>query len=164
LALSENFENINILILGSGNAEIESQLIQLRNDYKGNYNVFIGYNEELAHLIYAGSDFILMPSRVEPCGLNQMYALRYGTVPIVRRTGGLQDTVIDFGDDGNGICHDQASVGDICYSINRAVKLYPDKAHFNKIIEKGMDTDHSWERVCKEYIEIYNLIIQQNEV
>jgi len=164
LALSENFEKINILILGSGNAEIESQLIQLRNDYKGNYNVFIGYNEELAHLIYAGSDFILMPSRVEPCGLNQMYALRYGTVPIVRRTGGLQDTVIDFGDDGNGICHDQASVGDICYSINRAVKLYPDKAHFNKIIEKGMDTDHSWERVCKEYIEIYNLIIQQNEV
>jgi starch synthase len=164
LALSENFETINILILGSGNAEIESQLLQLRNDYKGNYNVFIGYNEELAHLIYAASDFILMPSRVEPCGLNQMYALRYGTVPIVRRTGGLQDTVIDFGDDGNGICHDQASVGDICYSINRAVKLYEDKTHFNKIIEKGMNTDHSWERVCKEYIEIYNLIIQQNEV
>ncbi|PWB23655.1 glycogen synthase [Flavobacterium sp. HTF] len=164
LALSENFEKINILILGSGNAEIESQLIQLRNDYNGNYNVFIGYNEELAHLIYAGSDFILMPSRVEPCGLNQMYALRYGTVPIVRRTGGLQDTVIDFGDDGNGICHDQASVGDICYSIKRAVKLYKDKTHFNKIIEKGMNTDHSWERVCEEYIEIYNLIIQQNEV
>ncbi|MEO6175224.1 MAG: glycogen synthase [Flavobacterium circumlabens] len=164
LALSENFENINILILGSGNSEIESQLTQLRNDYIGNYNVFIGYNEELAHLIYAGSDFILMPSRVEPCGLNQMYALRYGTVPIVRRTGGLRDTVIDFGDDGNGICHDQASVGDICYSINRAVKLYGDKISFNTIIERGMRTDHSWETVCEEYIKIYNLIIQQNEV
>lgn len=164
LALSENFENINILILGSGNSEIESQLTLLRNDYIGNYNVFIGYNEELAHLIYAGSDFILMPSRVEPCGLNQMYALRYGTVPIVRRTGGLRDTVIDFGDNGNGICHDQASVGDICYSINRAVKLYDDKINFNTIIERGMNTDHSWERVCEEYIKIYNLIIQQNEV
>lgn len=164
LALSENFEDINILILGSGNSEIETQLQQLRNDYKGNYNVFIGYNENLAHLIYAGSDFILMPSRVEPCGLNQMYALRYGTVPIVRRTGGLRDTVIDFGDNGNGICHDQASVGDICYSINRAVNLYADKVSFNKIIEKGMTTDHSWEKVCEEYIEIYNLIIQQNEI
>ena len=164
LALSENFENINILILGSGNAQIEEQLLQLRNDYNGNYNVFIGYNEELAHLIYAGSDYILMPSRVEPCGLNQMYALRYGTVPIVRRTGGLRDTVIDFGDNGNGICHDQASVGDICYSINRAVRLYDDKLNFNKIRKKGMAIDHSWERVCQEYIEIYNLIIEKNEV
>ncbi|WP_133509236.1 glycogen synthase [Flavobacterium chryseum] len=164
LALSENFENINILILGSGNSVIEDQLVQLRNDYKGNYNVFIGYNEELAHLIYAGSDFILMPSRVEPCGLNQMYALRYGTIPIVRRTGGLRDTVIDFGDDGNGICHDQASVGDICYSVNRAVKLYDDKINFNKIRKIGMETDHSWERVCQEYIEIYNLIIEKNEI
>jgi starch synthase len=163
LSLSENFENMNILILGSGNPDIEKQLVQLREDYKGNYNVFIGYNEELAHLIYAGSDFILMPSRVEPCGLNQMYALRYGTVPIVRRTGGLRDTVIDFGDDGNGICYDQASVGDICYSINRAVKLYDDKDHFYEIIKRGMATDHSWERVCQEYIEIYNQIIEKNE-
>ncbi|MFB9110577.1 glycogen synthase [Flavobacterium gyeonganense] len=163
IALSENFENINILILGSGNPDIETQLLQLQNDYKGNYNVFIGYNEELAHLIYAGSDFILMPSRVEPCGLNQMYALRYGTVPIVRRTGGLRDTVIDFGDDGNGICHNQASVEDVCYSINRAVNLYDDKTGFNKIIKKGMATDHSWERVCQEYIETYNQIIQKNE-
>lgn len=164
LALSENFENINILILGSGNAIIEEQLLQLRNDYNGNYNVFIGYNEELAHLIYAGSDYILMPSRVEPCGLNQMYALRYGTVPIVRRTGGLRDTVIDFGDNGNGICHDQASVGDICYSINRAVKLYDDKISFNKIRKTGMAIDHSWESVCQEYIEIYTLIIEKNEI
>ncbi|MCV2484829.1 glycogen synthase [Flavobacterium sp. SH_e] len=164
LALSEHFEEINILILGSGNSEIESQLTQLRNDYKGNYNVFIGYNEDLAHLIYAGSDYILMPSRVEPCGLNQMYAMRYGTIPIVRRTGGLRDTVIDFGDEGNGVCHDQASVADICYSINRAVRLYEDKINFNKVLKRGMSADHSWERVCQEYIEIYNLIIQQNEI
>nr|WP_294783744.1 glycogen synthase [uncultured Flavobacterium sp.] len=164
LALSEHFGEINILILGSGKAEIESQLTQLRNDYKGNYNVFISYNEELAHLIYAGSDYILMPSRVEPCGLNQMYAMRYGTVPIVRRTGGLRDTVIDFGDDGNGVCHDQASVGDICYSINRAVKLYQDKINFNKVVQRGMTADHSWERVCQEYIKIYNLIIEKNEI
>lgn len=161
LAMSENYKEINILILGSGNTDIENQLNSLLIDYKGNYNTFIGYNEELAHLIYAGADYLLMPSRVEPCGLNQMYSLRYGTIPIVRRTGGLKDTVIDFGDDGNGICHDQSSVGDICYSIQRAINLYQDKEKLNRIREKGMLTDHSWERVCQEYIEVYNLIIKK---
>lgn len=161
LALSENYQQINILILGSGNTVIENQLNGLLSDYKGNYNTFIGYNEELAHLIYAGSDFLLMPSRVEPCGLNQMYSQRYGTIPIVRRTGGLRDTVIDFGDDGNGICHDQATVGDICYSIQRAISLYDDKQLLNKVIKKGMNTDHSWERVCQEYIEMYKLLINK---
>ena len=161
LALSEHYQQINILILGSGNTAIENQLNGLLTNYKGNYNTFIGYNEELAHLIYAGSDFLLMPSRVEPCGLNQMYALRYGTIPIVRRTGGLRDTVIDFGDDGNGICHDQPTVSDICYSIQRAIILYDDKPQRNAIVKKGMNTDHSWERVCQEYIEMYKLIINK---
>ena len=161
LALSENFKNINILILGSGNINIENQLNSLLVDYKGNYNTFIGYNEELAHLIYAGADFLLMPSRVEPCGLNQMYSLRYGTIPIVRRTGGLQDTVVDFRDDGNGICHNQASVGDICYSIQRAIHLYEDKELLNEIRKKGMNTDHSWEKASQEYIDMYNLIINK---
>ena len=158
LALSENFKEINILILGSGNAEIENQLSHLVTSFKGNYNVFIGYNEELAHLIYAGSDFLLMPSRVEPCGLNQMYSFRYGTIPIVRKTGGLKDTVTDIGDNGNGICHDQASITDICYSIQRAVKLYKDKRNLKKIRKIGMNIDHSWERVCQQYIEMYHLI------
>lgn len=157
MALSENFLEINILILGSGNAEIENQLSHLLASFKGNYNVFIGYNEELAHQIYAGSDFLLMPSRVEPCGLNQMYSFRYGTIPIVRRTGGLKDTVIDIGDNGNGICHDQASIVDICYSIQRAVKLYNDKKSHKNVQKKGMSIDHSWEKVCQEYIEMYHL-------
>ena len=161
LALSENYKEINILILGSGNIEIENDLNRLKGDYAGNYNTYIGYNEELAHLIYAAADFLLMPSRVEPCGLNQMYAMRYGTIPIVRRTGGLQDTVIDYGDNGNGICHDQASVGDICYSIKRAVGIYNDKEHLNKVIQLGMGTDHSWERVCQEYLEVYKLLIDK---
>ncbi len=164
LALSENFKEINILILGSGNTEIENQLSHLVASFKGNYNVFIGYNEELAHQIYAGSDFLLMPSKVEPCGLNQMYAFRYGTIPVVRRTGGLKDTVIDIGDDGNGICHDQASVADICYSIQRAVKLFKDKKSLKNIRKSGMNIDHSWESVCQEYIELYHLITNQNEI
>jgi starch synthase len=156
-ALSENFKDINILILGSGNAVIENQLSHLVTSFKGNYNVFIGYNETVAHQIYAGSDFLLMPSRVEPCGLNQMYAFRYGTIPIVRRTGGLKDTVTDIGDNGNGICHDQASIADVCYSIQRAVKLYKDPKSIKKLRNKIMNIDHSWKSVCQEYIEMYQL-------
>lgn len=163
LALQEYAKEINIFVLGSGNPCIESQLNNLIPHFKGNFNASIGYHEALAHLVYAGSDFMLMPSRVEPCGLNQMYALRYGTVPVVRRTGGLQDTVIDFGDHGNGICHDQASVEDICYSIGRAKQLYENKVALNEVIARGMNTDNSWERVCKEYIEMYNVIINTNE-
>lgn len=160
-ALAENYKEVNILILGSGDSYIESQLNKIVDQHRGNYNAYIGYNEDLAHLIYAGADFLLMPSRVEPCGLNQMYSFRYGTIPIVRRTGGLQDSVIDFGDNGNGICHDQATVGDICYSIERGIHLYNDKEKLNKIREKGMTTDHSWERACQEYLTLYNLIINR---
>ncbi|PVX47768.1 starch synthase [Flavobacterium sp. 103] len=150
---------INILILGYGDVEIENQLAQLLSVYNENYNTFIGYNEELAHKTYASSDFILIPSRVEPCGLNQMYALRYGTIPIVRRTGGLKDTIVDFEDNGNGICHDQASAEDVCDSIQRAVDLYKNKENINQIRIKGMNTDHSWKNVSQEYLELYNLII-----
>lgn len=163
-ALSENYKAINILILGSGNTIIENQLIHLSKSFNGNFNVSIGYNEELAHLIYAGSDFLLMPSRVEPCGLNQMYSFRYGTIPIVRRTGGLKDTVIDIGDKGNGICHDQASIVDICYSIQRALALYQDKKSLKNIQKIIMNIDHSWEGVCLEYIEMYHLITNKNEI
>lgn len=161
LAMTENDKSINVLVLGSGNEKIENELDRLLIDYKENYNNFIGYNEELSHLIYAGSDFLLMPSRVEPCGLNQMYAFRYGTIPIVRRTGGLKDTVIDIGDNGNGICHDQATVEDICSSITRAIQLYEDKRKLNALRKMGMDMDHSWSSVCKEYIEVYQLIIKK---
>ena len=91
--------NASFLILGSGEPHIEARLNDLKTQIGGYYNNFIGYNEALSHQIYAGADFLLMPSRVEPCGLNQMYALRYGTVPIVRSTGGLKDTVKDFGSD-----------------------------------------------------------------
>lgn len=154
----ENNPEINIFILGSGHDEIEIQLENLKKQYKGKFNVHIGYDERLSHLVYAASDFLLMPSRVEPCGLNQMYSLRYGTIPIVRRTGGLRDTVIDIGDDGFGICHDQASVWDICYSINRAVELFQDIDSFRKIQKRIMKIDNSWSKSAREYLNLYKSI------
>jgi len=127
----------------------------------GYFNSYIGYNESLSHLIYAGSDFLLMPSRVEPCGLNQMYALRYGTVPMVRSVGGLKDTITDFGDpNGFGIRFDQASVGDITYSVGRALDLYNNKHElYNEMRRKMMTIDHSWDSSAQQYIDLYKEII-----
>lgn len=155
LALLKHQKEINILILGSENPELEDKLKEIKTFHQGNYNVYIGYNEKLAHQVYAGADFLLMPSRVEPCGLNQMYSLRYGTIPIVRRTGGLKDTVIDIGDGGFGICHEQTSVADVIYSINRAVELYKNSEKRDSIIMTTMQLDHSWDKAAQEYINVY---------
>ena len=107
--------------------------------------------------MYAGADFLLMPSRVEPCGLNQLYAMRYGTVPVVRNTGGLRDTVIDFGEPGGyGIRFDHASVWDITYSIHRGLELYNDKKHLTAIRKTMMKIDTSWEQSAAKYLELYN--------
>ena len=106
--------------------------------------------------MYAGADFLLMPSRVEPCGLNQMYAMRYGTVPVVRSTGGLKDTVIDFGEpNGYGIRFNNASVWDITYSIHRGTELFNDKKRFSAIRKTMMKINNSWEVSAEKYIELY---------
>ncbi len=145
----------NILILGSGELTVEQALLHQELEFKGNFCSYIGYNEKLSHTIYAGADFLLMPSRVEPCGLNQMYALRYGTIPIVRRTGGLRDTVIDIGDGGFGFCHDQCSTHDVMHSIQRAKDLYKNKKAFNQIRKQIMQIDHSWNKAANDYVELY---------
>ena len=160
LVIEANKGNVNFLILGNGEPEIENQLYNLLSIVRPNFNCFIGYSEQLAHRIYAGADFLLMPSRVEPCGLNQMYAMRYGTVPIVRRTGGLQDTVIDIGepdDTGFGLCFAYPSVADAVAACNRAVAWYYNTPEM--LIEarqRMMEIDHSWERSAQEYIDLYS--------
>lgn len=153
---------MNFLVLGSGEGWIEHQLESMRGSLVGYYNARIGYNEELSHQLYAAADFLLMPSRVEPCGLNQLYALRYGTIPIVRSTGGLKDTVKDFSDpDGYGVCFDQASVGDITHAVYRATELYEDKNAVKKMRKRIMKMDHSWDKSAQEYITVYNSLINR---
>ncbi|WP_298539867.1 glycogen synthase [uncultured Aquimarina sp.] len=155
--ISETLEHldVNILILGSGEPTVESRLEKLKEYFPNSYNTYIGYDEKLSHIIYAGADFLLMPSRVEPCGLNQMYALRYGLIPIVRRIGGLKDTVIDIGDDGFGICHDQVNIQDVYNSIKRGVELYNNQKQYRGIQKEIIKIDHSWNNSAKQYIELY---------
>ena len=155
-SLSQLGNKMNFLILGSGDKNVEEQLSYLTGSFSGYYNSKIGYNEKLAHQMYAGADFLLMPSRVEPCGLNQMYALRYGTIPIVRSTGGLKDTVIDIGEpNGFGIRFNHASIWDITYSVHRAVELYEDEERMTDLIKQIMKIDNSWEKSAEKYINLY---------
>jgi starch synthase len=153
--------NASFLILGSGDPYVEERLSAMKSQLGGYFNAHIGYHEGLSHQLYAGADFLLMPSRVEPCGLNQMYALRYGTVPMVRSTGGLKDTVKDFGDwQGYGIRFNHANVHDITYSVGRAIDLYYNKRDlFNWMRSYMMQIDHSWDHSAGEYIKLYESLI-----
>lgn len=152
-------QNINFIVLGSGEPGVEYQLQDLKELVPGNFGLYIGYNEALAHQLYAGADFLLMPSRVEPCGLNQMYALRYGTVPMVRNVGGLKDTVIDIGEpdgSGYGLIFNHASVWEVNQSINRAMGWYFEQPEIMlNARKKMMAIDNSWELSAQHYIDIY---------
>ncbi len=148
--------NASFLILGTGDTSVEWAFQQMAIEYEGIFNVVIGYNEKMSHIMYAGADFLLMPSRVEPCGLNQLYAMRYGTVPIVRSTGGLKDTVIDMGEyEGFGIRFDHATIDDINYSIGRGVSVYQDKKQMEWMQKHMMQIDHSWESTVDQYKQVY---------
>ena len=155
-------KRLNFLILSSGDELVEQQLLKLSEHFKGNIHAEIGYKEKLSHQMYAGADFLLMPSRVEPCGLNQMYAMRYGTIPMVRNTGGLRDTVKDVGEEnGWGFVFNHATVADINNALGRALDLYEnDQAAMKKIREKILRFDHSWEHSIHQYMDVYESVIE----
>ncbi|AGC75917.1 starch synthase [Nonlabens dokdonensis] len=153
-----NNQDVSILLLGSGEQNTEERLLQLKEKYQGKFNAFIGYDEKLSHIIYAGADFLLMPSRVEPCGLNQMYSLRYGTIPVVRSIGGLKDTIVDVEDGGFGFTHEDTTVEQIVSTVSRARQLFEDQKEFKKITKQIMQIDHSWNRSAMAYIQMYKSI------
>ena len=118
----------------------------------------IKFNNELAHKVYASSDIFLMPSQLEPCGLSQLISLRYGTIPIVRETGGLNDTVTYYNqktNKGNGFSFKTFNAHDMLFTIKDAIETYKDKGTWKKIIKNAMKADYSWDKSAKEYIKIY---------
>lgn len=150
-------QNMNFYILGSGVSHYEEQIRHISNVFSHHVTNYIGYNEALAHKLYAAADFLIMPSLMEPCGLNQLYAMRYATIPIVRSVGGLKDTVIDFGEtNGYGIRFNNPNVGDMIYSMHRAVGLYADKEALKEIRSRITELNFSWEIAVKQYLDIYN--------
>ena len=156
--LSEK-QDLHFFILGSGDKKLEEEVLNLSQKYPKNVTAVIAYDEKLAHRIYAASDFIIMPSRFEPCGLNQMYGMRYGTIPIVRETGGLKDTVPDIGDNGNGISFLRDNSDDIVYSLKRSRALFDQPKEVKKLREKIMKHDFSWHHSASQYAILYHQII-----
>ena len=150
---------VKIIILGSGNRHYEDYFNYLAYKYKDKFKVYIGYSEELANLIYAGSDLFLMPSRYEPCGLSQMLSMRYGTIPLVRLTGGLKDTVIPYNiitGEGNGFAFESFNADDMLYTIRYAQRIYYDhRQNWDYLVEKNFNIDNSWNKSALEYIKLY---------
>ena len=155
---------IQFVLLGSGDKSVELKLLEFARLYPKKLAVTIGYDEALAHQIEAGVDIFLMPSRFEPCGLNQMYSQRYGTIPIVRETGGLADTIEDAlpkslaKNIATGISFKEASSGALLESIKRAMLLFNDKKTWKKIQIVAMEKDFSWKNSAKQYLDLYNEI------
>ncbi len=150
--------DMQFVLLGSGNRDYERGYRKLAERYPGKCAVRIGFDTGLSHRIEAGCDFYLMPSRFEPCGLNQMYSLRYGTVPVVRTTGGLDDSVIDIGQDekrANGIKFAEYSARALAKAVRKALVLYDDKPLLEHYRRNAMARDFSWERATREYAALY---------
>ena len=159
---------IQLVILGSGDAKLESRLQAAAEKHPDKVATHIGYSESLAHRIEAGVDSFLMPSRFEPCGLNQIYSLRYGSVPIVRRTGGLADTVVDstpmsFDDQtASGFCFTDATPAALLSAIRRALNCYElDPVQWWKIVITGMRANFSWETSAREYVTLYEDVLRE---
>ncbi len=150
-----------LVLLGSGDADLEAGIGAAAGAYPGRVGVVLGYDEGLSHLIIAGSDSIIMPSRFEPCGLTQLYALRYGTLPLVRRTGGLADTVVDANAvtlaDGSatGFVFDEATPEGLLGAAQRATALYRDRASWQRTMRQAMTRDFSWEAAARQYVALY---------
>ncbi|MEX1062183.1 MAG: glycogen/starch synthase [Balneolaceae bacterium] len=155
-SLTGDEPQLNILVLGTGDPDLHRRFNELSGKHAGYFNSRLEYNEKLAHRIYAGSDFLIMPSRIEPCGLNQMYAMRYGTVPVARSTGGLADTIIDISDtDGYGVLFREFTVSAAGESVRRSMELYNQRSKFSGIIKKVMKLDFSWEKASLQYENLY---------
>ena len=154
-------KDIQIVILGTGNQHFENTLISYVSRFPKKISVNIGFDDTLASKIYAGSDFFLMPSLFEPCGLGQIISMRYGTIPIVRHTGGLYDTVSHYNyetREGNGFLFKDYLSSALIWAFNEGLNLYYNKEHFDIARINAMKSDYSWEKSAIEYINLYNKI------
>lgn len=159
-------EDVLFILLGTGDPEFEQFFRAMEATYPDKVKAYIGFNEELAHQIYAGADLFLMPSKFEPCGLSQMIALRYGTIPIVRETGGLNDTVQSYNEftgEGNGFSFTNFNAHDMLYTIRRALAFYKEKQVWEKLMQEAMSGDYNWRQSALEYNKVYADLIAGSE-
>ena len=161
-----HFLGAKLVVMGSGESDLEDRFRYLAEAFRRNLVVHIGFDATRARRIYAGADALLMPSRFEPCGLNQMYAMRYGTVPIAHSVGGLRDTVWDPGDEGlrrgqgTGFCFEICDLAGLRWAVGRAAQLFRrDRPGWHAIARAGMQGDFSWTRSASEYLRLYRSVV-----
>ena len=155
-----------VSVMGLGDRKYENMLRKAKNRHKKDLSVTIGLDDKLERKIYAGSDMLIMPSRFEPCGLGQIIALRYGTIPVVRGTGGLADTVRDYSHDGakgNGFIFDELSKLSLLDALIRAISVYEDKGKWDKLVKRAMKEDYSWRMSGKKYLEMYKSLLNPSK-
>jgi starch synthase len=154
------FNDVGFVFLGSGDPQTESHLRALENYYRDRVRSHIMYSEKLAHQLYAACDFLLMPSRVEPCGLNQMYTMRYGGIPIVHGIGGLRDTVTPLADDaGNGYVFYELASHAVIPLLSAARNMFSHKDILTQIRKRNIELDFSWIQSGKRYLDAYNSVM-----
>jgi starch synthase len=153
-------EDIQLIVLGTGEHEYENMFRWAAEHYPTKVSANILYDDTLAQRIYAGADMFLMPSLFEPCGLSQLFSLRYGTIPIVRETGGLNDTIHSYNaltGEGNGFSFTNYNAHDMLYTVRRAILFYHNhKEVWHRLIQRGMVQDYSWEKSAQEYLDLYH--------
>ena len=155
-------KQVQVVLLGNGEKKFQDPFVEAADRYPKKLGVKIGFSDTLAHKVIAGSDIFLMPSRYEPCGLTQMYSLRYGTIPVVRACGGLKDTVKEFDSRagaGNGFVFGPYQVPDLLSAIDRALTNFSQKENWNALIKNAMSSDHSWSKSAKEYVSLYRKLV-----
>ena len=151
--------DLQFVLLGTGDEYYENAFREINRKYPSKFYAYLGFNAELAQKIYAGSDMFLMPSRFEPCGLGQIISFRYGTIPIVRATGGLAETVIDYNMDNNegtGFSFTEYSPDALYEAVKRALKVYNERPdEWKKLVSRALALDFSWDRSSRKYEEVY---------
>jgi len=158
--------DVQVLILGTGEPSFEARFRALQARFPDKVAVRLGFDEQLAHRIQAGGDMLLMPSRYEPCGLSQLYSLRYGTVPIVRRTGGLADTVVPYSQQAvregraTGFLFVEATPQALLTTVLQALRVFADRSEWERIMRAGMRTDVSWSRSARAYVDAYRNVVK----
>ena len=157
-------DDIRLIVLGTGEKKYEEMFKYFENKYPQKLKVNLCYSEELSHKIYAGCDGFLMPSLFEPCGLSQLMSLRYGTLPIVRETGGLRDTVIPYNKEkSTGFSFKNYNAHDMLYTVRYAEEIFKDKKEWSKIVKRAMSADFSWKTSAKKYEMLYDSFFEETE-
>lgn len=160
-----NQESMQVVVVGTGDRHYEDYFRSMQAKYPGRLHAAITFNADLAHKVYAGADLFLMPSQIEPCGLSQMISLRYGTLPIVRETGGLKDSIQNYNEktgEGNGFSFTNYNAHELMFTIKQALALYRQTGIWTNLVKKAMACDFSWNRSAGEYLEVYGQLIGCN--